>query len=54
MVEPRLERAAEAVEPRLEQAAEESPLAVIPAQAGIQWGVQVIPALAGMTTGMTT
>ena len=28
----------------LEQAAEESPRAVIPAQAGIQWCIQAIPA----------
>ena len=58
MVEPRLEQAAEVVERRREQAAEEarSHLAkagihppVIPAQAGIQWFIQYIPAQAGMT-----
>ena len=42
VVEPRLEQAAEVVERRLEQAAEDARSR--PAQAGIQWFRQAIPA----------
>ena len=46
-VERRLEQAAEDAHSRPAQAGIQPP--VIPAQAGIQWGIQAIPAYAGMT-----